>query len=111
MADTYTYIHDMREHTKVPENGILSQSVQSDERSKVVLFGLAAAGRRRERRGRGHLRLHAGLPGARHQGEDGRRLAADDDQEVTLISAGRPSASPERNEVDMGPSRAAAGVV
>jgi quercetin dioxygenase-like cupin family protein len=42
MADTYTYIHDLRGHTKVPENGILSQAVQSDERSKVVLFGFAA---------------------------------------------------------------------
>ena len=42
MADTYTYIQDLREHTKVPENGILSQAVQNDERSKVVLFGFAA---------------------------------------------------------------------
>jgi quercetin dioxygenase-like cupin family protein len=42
MADNYTYVRDLREHTRVPENGILSQTLQSDERSKIVLFGFAA---------------------------------------------------------------------
>ena len=42
MAEKYTYLQDVRAHTKVPENGILSQTLQSDERSKVVLFGFAA---------------------------------------------------------------------
>jgi quercetin dioxygenase-like cupin family protein len=42
MPDKYTYLPDVREHTRVPENGILSQTLQSDDRSKVVLFGFAA---------------------------------------------------------------------
>jgi quercetin dioxygenase-like cupin family protein len=42
MADNYTYIADVRRHTRVPESGILSQTLQNDERSKVVLFGFAA---------------------------------------------------------------------
>lgn len=42
MPDNYTYVSDLREHTPIPENGILSQTLQSDERSKVVLFGFAA---------------------------------------------------------------------
>jgi quercetin dioxygenase-like cupin family protein len=41
MADKYTYLRDVREHTKIPENGILSQTLQSDDRSKVILFGFA----------------------------------------------------------------------
>lgn len=42
MAENYTYIADLRQHARVPENGILSQTLQSDERSKIVLFGFAA---------------------------------------------------------------------
>jgi quercetin dioxygenase-like cupin family protein len=42
MPDNYTYFFDLRTHIAVPENGILSQTLQSDERSKVVLFGFAA---------------------------------------------------------------------
>ena len=42
MADNYIHVHDLRAHTPIPENGILSQTLQSDERSKVVLFGFAA---------------------------------------------------------------------
>jgi len=42
MAGKYTFIADIRTHTQVPENGILSQTIQSDDRSKVVLFGFAA---------------------------------------------------------------------
>ncbi len=42
MADNYIFLPDAREHARVPENGILSQTLQSDDRSKVVLFGFAA---------------------------------------------------------------------
>lgn len=42
MADKYIYLRDTREQGRVPENGILSQTIQSDERTKVVLFGFAA---------------------------------------------------------------------
>ena len=42
MDDKYTYVKDVREHTRIPENGILSQTLQSDDRSKVILFGFAA---------------------------------------------------------------------
>jgi quercetin dioxygenase-like cupin family protein len=42
MSENYTLIADLREHTKVPENGILSQSLQSDERSNITLFGFSA---------------------------------------------------------------------
>jgi quercetin dioxygenase-like cupin family protein len=41
MADTYTYVRDLREQARVPENGILSQTLQNDERTKIVLFGFA----------------------------------------------------------------------
>lgn len=37
----YTYKRDLREDARVPENGILSQTLQNDERSKVVLFAFA----------------------------------------------------------------------
>jgi quercetin dioxygenase-like cupin family protein len=42
MTGQYTYIRDAREQARVPENGILSQTVYSDEKTKVVLFGFAA---------------------------------------------------------------------
>ena len=41
MADSYIYSKDLREQAKVPSNGILSQTLQNDERTKVVLFGFA----------------------------------------------------------------------
>lgn len=41
-AEPYVYLRDLREKAKVPENGILSQTLHSDERSKVILFGFAA---------------------------------------------------------------------
>jgi len=34
-------VQDIREQAKVPENGILSQTLQSDDRTKVILFGFA----------------------------------------------------------------------
>ncbi len=42
MADQYTYIRDAREQARVPENGILSQTIYGDDKLKVVLFGFAA---------------------------------------------------------------------
>jgi quercetin dioxygenase-like cupin family protein len=42
MDDNYIYMRDLREQARVPANGILSQTIHSDERSKVVLFGFAA---------------------------------------------------------------------
>jgi quercetin dioxygenase-like cupin family protein len=35
-------VRDLREQSKVPQNGILSQTLQNDERTKVILFGFAA---------------------------------------------------------------------
>jgi hypothetical protein len=42
MANEYVYVKDLREQARVPENGILSQTLHSDERSKTILFGFAA---------------------------------------------------------------------
>jgi len=36
MDEQYIYVRDLRELARVPENGILSQTIQSDERTKVV---------------------------------------------------------------------------
>jgi quercetin dioxygenase-like cupin family protein len=41
MDNSYTYIPDLRAHTQITPGGILSQTLQSDERSKTVLFGFA----------------------------------------------------------------------
>ena len=41
MAESYTYIADLRAHTQITPGGILSQTIQNDERSKTVLFGFA----------------------------------------------------------------------
>jgi quercetin dioxygenase-like cupin family protein len=42
VTDAYVYVRDLREQSKVPRNGILSQTLQNDERTKVILFGFAA---------------------------------------------------------------------
>ncbi len=42
MPDNYVYLQDLREQSKVPENGILSQTLQDGNGTKVVLFGFAA---------------------------------------------------------------------
>ena len=39
MTDVHVYVRDIRELAKVPENGILSQTLQNDDRTKVILFG------------------------------------------------------------------------
>jgi len=101
MADTYTYIHDLRGHTQVRKTGILSQagterrtlprwSSSDSPRARscprtpapypailTFLKGEASLrlGNRREGTRPRALRLHAGLSGARHQGEDRRRRA------------------------------------
>src|SRR4051794_40390587 len=41
MTDAYIYVRDVRQQAKTPENGILSQTLHNDERSKVILFGFA----------------------------------------------------------------------
>ena len=41
MNDSYVYVRDLREQAKVPENGILTQTLQNDDRTKVTLFGFA----------------------------------------------------------------------
>jgi len=42
MPDQYTFIRDIREQARVPENGILSQTIHGDEKTRIVLFGFAA---------------------------------------------------------------------
>jgi quercetin dioxygenase-like cupin family protein len=37
----FIYVPDVIEQAKVPETGILSQTLQNDERTKVILFGFA----------------------------------------------------------------------
>ena len=41
MSELYTYLEDFKAHAPLPENGILSRTVQSDERSKVIQFCFA----------------------------------------------------------------------
>jgi quercetin dioxygenase-like cupin family protein len=41
-TEAVVYVRDLRQQAKTPENGILSQTLHSDERSKVILFGFAA---------------------------------------------------------------------
>jgi len=40
-TETYVFSRDLRAQAKTPENGILSQTLHNDERSKVILFGFA----------------------------------------------------------------------
>jgi quercetin dioxygenase-like cupin family protein len=42
VTEAYVYVRDIRQQAKVPENGILSQTLHSDERGSVILFGFAA---------------------------------------------------------------------
>lgn len=41
MSDAYTYIDDLAGEVQVPENGILSRTLQNDDRTKVIVFGFA----------------------------------------------------------------------
>ena len=42
MSDKYVYTRDLREQARVPKDGILSQTLHDDGKTKVVLFGFAA---------------------------------------------------------------------
>jgi hypothetical protein len=39
MTGQYAYIRDAREQARVPENGILGQTIHGDEKTKVVRLG------------------------------------------------------------------------
>jgi quercetin dioxygenase-like cupin family protein len=41
MSDAYVFVADLREHTAVPERGILSTTLQTDDRSKIIQFVFA----------------------------------------------------------------------
>lgn len=41
MSEQYTFIDDLGIHVQVPENGILSRTLQNDDRTKVIVFGFA----------------------------------------------------------------------
>jgi len=41
MTDNFQYIENIHQHGAIPANGILSTTIQSDERSKAVLFVFA----------------------------------------------------------------------
>lgn len=41
MSDNYIFINDLREHSPLPENGILSRTLQNDTRTKVIQFTFA----------------------------------------------------------------------
>ena len=41
MNPNYTFITDLLQEVTIPENGILSRTLQNDERSKVIVFGFA----------------------------------------------------------------------
>ena len=75
MATPYTYFHDLVKEAQIPDKGILSRTLYSDDRLKVVLFGF----------GQGEeLSEHtASMPAVLHflQGEAG--LTLDDD---TLVA-------------------------
>ncbi len=42
MGENYVYVGDVREQARAPEKGILKQTLQNDDRTRVVLFGFAA---------------------------------------------------------------------
>ena len=41
MPNPYVHVQDIREQARVPKDGILSQTLQNDKRTKIVLFGFA----------------------------------------------------------------------
>jgi quercetin dioxygenase-like cupin family protein len=42
MTANYTLVSDLAKEVVIPENGILSRTLQNDDRSKVLVFGFAA---------------------------------------------------------------------
>ena len=41
MSDQYVYLMNVASEVSVPEDGILSRTLQNDSKSKVILFGFA----------------------------------------------------------------------
>jgi quercetin dioxygenase-like cupin family protein len=41
MSEHYVFLDDLRDHAPLPENGILSRTLQSDELSKTIQFCFA----------------------------------------------------------------------
>jgi quercetin dioxygenase-like cupin family protein len=41
MSDRYVFHPDLKDHAALPENGILSRTLQNDERTKVIQFCFA----------------------------------------------------------------------
>ena len=41
MSDAYIFIENFNEHAPLPANGILSRTIQADERSKTIQFCFA----------------------------------------------------------------------
>lgn len=41
MSEAYIFRQNLSEMARVPENGILSQTIQNDDKSKVILFSFA----------------------------------------------------------------------
>lgn len=41
MSDQYVYLKNIAAEVSVPEDGILSRTLQNDDKSKVILFGFA----------------------------------------------------------------------
>lgn len=41
MSDTYIFINNLGDHSPLPENGILSRTLQNDARTKVIQFTFA----------------------------------------------------------------------
>jgi quercetin dioxygenase-like cupin family protein len=41
MSEKYVFLEDLRDHSPLPENGILSRTLQSDEVSKTIQFCFA----------------------------------------------------------------------
>jgi quercetin dioxygenase-like cupin family protein len=42
MTDSFIYVEDLIRNAEVPENGILSRTLQNDDRTKVIQFSFAA---------------------------------------------------------------------
>jgi quercetin dioxygenase-like cupin family protein len=41
MTESFVYVEDLRQNAEAPENGIVSRTLQNDERSKVIQFSFA----------------------------------------------------------------------
>ncbi|QOY91500.1 cupin domain-containing protein [Paludibaculum fermentans] len=41
MSEKYIFVNDLKDHSPLPENGILSRTLQNDTRTKVIQFTFA----------------------------------------------------------------------